>query len=118
MQWILMGSKVSDEPPGRYIGEHPPIYRYDVGPDPIREVLQAMTGKEPPSFVRGYDYKGLTDEQVQELQDWCCVNVKPEWLTGIGLMDAAENQVAEAVSNGNIAPVEAPKKQRRKGARA
>ena len=27
-------------------------------------------------------------------------------------------QVAEAVSNGNIAPVEAPKKQRRKGARA
>jgi hypothetical protein len=72
--------------------------------DPIREVLRAMTGVTPPAFVKGYDCKGLTDAQVQELQDWCATHVRPSWLTGIGLMDAAENQVAEAVSNGNIPP--------------
>ena len=71
---------------------------------PIREVLEAMTGQKPPAFVKGYDFKGLTDAQLQELQDWCCIHVKPSWLTGIGLMDAAESQVEEAVSNANIPP--------------
>ena len=61
-----------------------------------------MTGVSPPEFVQGYVFQGLSDEQMQELQDWCALHVKPVWLTGIGLMDAAESQVAEAVSNGNI----------------
>ena len=70
--------------------------------DPIREVLRTMTGVEPPEFVRGYDFDNLTDEQHDELQSWCSEHVKPSWLTGIGLMDAAETQVCEAVGNGNI----------------
>ena len=70
--------------------------------NPIREVLKATTGKSPPKFVLGYSFENLTDEQFSKLQDWAIVNVKPVWLTGIGLLDAAENQVKEAVSNGNI----------------
>jgi len=72
--------------------------------DPIRDVLHAMTGENPPTFVKGYGFKGLSDAQMQELQDWCAIHVRPVWLTGIGLMDAAESQVEEAVSNGNIPP--------------
>lgn len=78
--------------------------RFHAPTDPIREVLQVMTGQEPPPFVRGYSFKGLSDEQTQVLQDWCATHVRPSWCTGIGLMDAAENQVAEAVSNANIPP--------------
>lgn len=70
--------------------------------NPIRDVLEQMTGVAPPDFVRGYDFSGLTDEQTQQLQNWCSDNVRPRWLTGIGLMEAAESQVAEAVNNGNI----------------
>jgi hypothetical protein len=74
--------------------------------DPIREVLLAMTGVEPPPFVEGYNFDGLDNEErhMEQLQDWACINVKPSWLTGIGLLEAAEQQVAEAVANGNIPP--------------
>ena len=75
--------------------------------DPIRDVLRAMTQCEPPEFVRGYSLEGLTDMQAQQLQDWACENCKPSWLTGIGVLDAAETQVREAVDNANIPP--APK---------
>jgi hypothetical protein len=72
--------------------------------DPLREVLLAMTGQEPPAFVKGYSTVNLTDAQRDELQDWCSVMAKPFWLTGIGLIDAAEAQIQEAVNNGNIPP--------------
>lgn len=71
--------------------------------DPVREVLRAMTGVEPPACVRGHDFKNLTDDQLVQVQDWCVDNVRPIWCTGIGLMDAAERQVEEACGNGNIA---------------
>ena len=70
--------------------------------DPIRDVLRSMTGKEPPNFVRGYSFDGLTDKETMDLQDWASNSVPLGWLTGIGLLEAAESQVGEAVSNGNI----------------
>lgn len=75
-----------------------------LSPDPLRDVLKAMTGHEPPDFVRGYDTQGLSDAQQQALQDWASMHVRPSWLTGIGLLDAAETQVQEAVWNANIPP--------------
>ena len=72
--------------------------------NPIRDVLHAMTGKDPPDYVRGYSLKGLTGMQNIEMQEWCASNVRPAWLTGIGLMNAAESQVAEAVTNGDLPP--------------
>jgi hypothetical protein len=61
-----------------------------------------MTGENPPSFVKGYNFENLSDIEILALQDWAATNVRPYWLTGIGLLDAAEKQVQEAVDNGNI----------------
>lgn len=81
------------------------IRRYLASPrEPLRDVLRAATGKAPPRFVRGYSTRGLTDEQNDRLQDWAATHARPGWLTGIGLIEAAEAQVAEAVANGNIPP--------------
>ena len=71
---------------------------------PIREILKAMTGKNPPKFLKGYSVYGTTDDKWDELQTWAVNNCKPYWLTGIALLESAEDQVLEAVSNGNIPP--------------
>lgn len=71
---------------------------------PIREVLKQMCLRAPPSFVKGYDFTNLTDLEIMRLQDWASRYVQPSWLTGIGVLDAAEKQVEEAVANGNIPP--------------
>ncbi len=74
---------------------------------PIREMLAALCGgEEPPEYVQGYDYSNLTDIQHGELQDWAATHCVPAWGTGIGVIEAAEKLVEEAVSNGNIPPVD------------
>lgn len=70
--------------------------------NPVRDVLEAMTSAKPPDFVNGYDFSDLSDEELSELQDWCVASVKPWYLTGIGLLEAAEKQVLTAIENGNI----------------
>ncbi len=72
--------------------------------NPIREVLVALCRAEPPKFVQGYNFDGLTEKQMEELQDWCSVNAKPEWATGLSMIEAAEMIVSEAVGNANIEP--------------
>lgn len=78
---------------------------------PLRDVLSALCGgAEPPDFVTDqfFTYQ-LTEEEQLELQDWCACNVKPEWLTGIGTMEAADALVKEAITSANIAgPPKAP----------
>lgn len=71
---------------------------------PIRDVLKRIIGKAPPQYVRGYDYSNFTDGQHSDLQDWVSLNlpVSLEWSTAIGVIDAAQTIVEEAVSNGNI----------------
>ena len=59
---------------------------------PIREVLRAMTGCAPPRFVRGYSLDRLSDDETGKLQDWAVAHRKPRWLTGIGLLEAAEQR--------------------------
>jgi len=77
--------------------------------DPIRSVLKLLCGgSEPPPYVQGYDYDNLTDDQHSQLQDWVGMHISEEiiWSTAIGIIDAAENIVAEAVANANILPEE------------
>lgn len=72
---------------------------------PLRDVLRAFTGREPPAFVREhYDLSQFSDIERDLLHSWCVQHVKPDWATGIGLLEAAELMVHEAVSNGNIPP--------------
>lgn len=70
--------------------------------DAFREALAAIVGKDPPEYVRGHGLKGMTDKQVEELQDWCSMNARPEWATGLSMLEAAEMIVEEAVGNANI----------------
>lgn len=94
---------------------------YDKPVDPLRAVLKRIMGKAPPKFVRGYDYSNLTDDQHGKLQEWVGMNIPDSiyWSTAIGIIDAAETIVAEAVGNANIPPkdhedVRPPKRRRAK----
>ncbi len=72
--------------------------------EPLRDALTAITGRESPDFVgNAYSCNDLTDQQTIELQDWCSMNARPEWSTGIGILEAAELLVEEAIANANIA---------------
>lgn len=72
--------------------------------NPLTEALQAITGKKPPSYTHGaFSSSDLLDENVTDLQDWCSVNARPSWSTGLGVLEAAEAIVQEAVDNGSIA---------------
>lgn len=76
---------------------------YDTPDNPLSDVLRAMTGKEPPGYTRGHYYTSqLSDEDSERLQHWCSDNANPYWTTGIGLMDAVDAIIGEAVGNGNI----------------
>lgn len=86
---------------------HPPPRYLAMPKRPLWDVLRALTGKRPPPFVKGYTTKGLSDDEIMKLQDWCATNCIPFWGTGIGLLEAAEQMVREAVNNGNIPPEEA-----------
>ena len=71
---------------------------------PLAEALQAITGKKPPAYTRGaFSSSDLLDENVTDLQDWCSIHACPAWSTGLGVLEAAEAIVQEAVDNGNIA---------------
>ncbi len=85
------------------------FFLYTTSPDPLREALLAICGKEPPDFVRGHGISGLSDQQVSALQDWCSLNARPEWATGLGVLEAAELIVSQAVDNANIAPDPVPR---------
>jgi len=72
---------------------------------PLREALEAISGQACEYlWMVGVFYSGeLTDHQQEKLQDWCSINANPGWSTGIGMLEAAEHIVAEAIINANIA---------------
>lgn len=71
--------------------------------NPLFEALEAITGKRPPDFLLGkFSVNELNDDESYELQTWCICNSRPTWSTGIGIIEAAESIVSEAVSNRNI----------------
>ncbi len=77
-------------------------YTYPTPKHPLREALLAVTGKEPPAYVKGHNILNLTDHQVMALQDWCSLNARPEWATGLSILEAAEMIVQGAIDNANI----------------
>lgn len=71
--------------------------------NPYYEALQSITRTEPPEFCKGiFNTSELDDEQIIELQDYCSLSRTLDWGTGIGILEAADHIVEEAVSNGNI----------------
>jgi hypothetical protein len=71
--------------------------------NPLFEALRAITGEKPPEFVRGkFATTDLNDRENDKLQEWCLNNARPHWSTGIGIMEAADTIVIEAIGNCNI----------------
>lgn len=95
-----------------------PFYSQGSPKHPLREALKLLMRKAPPKFVQGYDYSNLTDAQHTELQDWVGTHIPNAiyWSTAIGIIEAAEHIVEEAVGNANIPPPpKRVKKKARKG---
>jgi hypothetical protein len=71
--------------------------------NPFWEALKELTRKPPPKFALKISSSAeLTDDQHYELQSFGASYSRVPWSTGIGLIDAADLIVAQAVSNGNI----------------
>ncbi len=72
--------------------------------NPYFDVLKSITGdNNPPEFCKGiFNTSELSDDNYENLQEWCLNNSNLEWSTGIGFLEAADHIVEEAVSNGNI----------------
>lgn len=74
---------------------------------PFREAIKLLAGGvEPPDYVQGYGEKPEDVEagKSMDLQGWMREHCPLEWSTGIGLIEAAEHIVKEAVANANIPP--------------
>jgi len=68
--------------------------RFDHHPkNPLTDALRAITGWEPPSYTRGLYSAAELGDRVSELQDWCADHAKPDWATGLGVIEAAETLV-------------------------
>ena len=70
-------------------------------PNYFREALKAVVGKYPPMLVPPFGPREMGDE-VMDLQDWCASNARPEWATGLSMIEAAELIVDQAIENANI----------------
>lgn len=79
--------------------------------DPFRQAMASILGCAPPLKlvpVGTLHTMQLTDEAALELQRWVVSKLtkrrlpKLFWSTGIGILDAVDTIVTEAISNGNI----------------
>ena len=71
--------------------------------NPLTEALRAITGAEPPTYTHGaFSCDDLPDCAVFHLQDWCSLHARPDWATGLGVLEAADLIVQLAVENANI----------------
>ncbi len=71
--------------------------------NPLYQVLQHMTGKKPPLVLENcLSFSEISDEEYLLLQDWVCNNSKPYWVTGEGILEAAQIIVNLALENNNI----------------
>lgn len=77
---------------------------YGETPNPLWDALLAITGVEPPDYVRGLYSASHLEDRVDELQSWCSENARPHWATGLSMLEAAELIVGGAVENANIPP--------------
>ena len=77
--------------------------RFDVTDNPLGEALHAIVGLDPPVDLTGMvSCNELTDNDHNLLQTWAAWNARPSWSTGIGILDAANVIVREALDNRNI----------------
>ena len=77
---------------------------YYIDRGPLADALFAITGMEPPKYTHGLYLSESLEDKAVDLQDWCADNARPSWATGLGVLEAAELLVQQAVENANIPP--------------
>ncbi len=70
--------------------------------NPFYDALAAMTGELPPDYCKGLVDAAPLGDRVHELQTWCANHCRPEWATGLSIIEAAELIVRGAIENANI----------------
>jgi hypothetical protein len=71
----------------------------------LKEVLTILAGTEVPSDILREGITNasqLDEEHYDKLIDWCSINVRPSWATGLWMLDSAESCIETALENGNI----------------
>lgn len=80
-------------------------------PNPFRDALTRLVGKKPPEDIVPKWARSSNDPRIDQdlLQSWVNANLTGgiHWSTGIGLIEAADHIVAEALANANIDSVDA-----------
>jgi hypothetical protein len=97
------GFGFSTKKPDRKLGQTK-VCVYSERPNYFRDALKAIIGKYPPMMVPPYSTSAMGDEVI-ELQDWCADNARPQWATGLSMIEAAELIVDQAIENANIREV-------------
>ncbi len=70
---------------------------------PFYEALDSITMSTPPDFTKEiFSSMELNDSNFDRLQEWCVNAIGIHWGTGIGVIEAVDMIVDEALSNGNI----------------
>jgi hypothetical protein len=73
----------------------------------IRDLIILFTGKEPPFPIHVYELRKLSDAKYEQLQSFLINEAKCQWLTGIGILEAIDMLVYEAIANSEKAFEEA-----------
>lgn len=77
---------------------------YPTPESPLRKALQVVTGELFHDMLKGvYEFNDIADPELQEeLHEWCGYHARPDWATGLSMIEAAELIVRQAVENANI----------------
>jgi len=68
----------------------------------LKQALELIVGETCPVDVPQFKASGMMSDDFLALQDWASENVPVSWMTGIGVIEAAELLVQSALDNGNI----------------
>lgn len=78
-------------------------YTYRRPANPLAEAIEVVVGERPPlETVGAYRFNDLSQSDQSWIQDWCGNLARPEWATGLSMIEAAELIVEQAVENTNI----------------
>ena len=75
----------------------------------FREALAGFVDAPVPGWARAWANLHGSGRAAERLQDWVVNNLKSDWMTGIGAIEAAESMLVEALANGNLTTIEKPK---------
>ena len=72
----------------------------------FRDALAGFIDGPVPEWARAWANLHGSGRAANRLQEWVVDNLKADWMTGIGAIEAAESMLVEALRNGNLTVIE------------